>query len=50
VVHLRRDGDRSAYTAVFPTVEAGDYTVWQHDGRPHAVITVRGGEVTEHHM
>lgn len=50
VVHLRRDGDRSAYTAVFPTVEAGDYTVWRHDGRPHAVITVRGGEVTEHHM
>ena len=50
VVHARRDRDRTAYTAVFPSVSAGDYTVWRRDGVPHAVVTIRGGEVTEHHM
>lgn len=50
VVHARRDRYRTAYTAVFPSVHAGDYTVWAHDGSPHAVVTIRGGEVTEHHM
>ncbi|HWM03319.1 MAG TPA: hypothetical protein VNP92_13385 [Actinophytocola sp.] len=47
VVHARRGGDRVAYTAVFPAVPAGDYTVWHHDGSVHATITVRGGEVTQ---
>ena len=50
VVHERRNGDRTGYTAVFPSVPAGDYTVWRHDGPAHAVITIRGGEVTEHRM
>jgi hypothetical protein len=50
VVHARRDRHRIAYTAVFPSVVAGDYTVWHRDGSPHAVVTVRGGAVTEHHM
>jgi hypothetical protein len=50
VVHARRDRYRTEYTAVFPSVEAGDYTVWHRDGSAHAVITITGGEVTEHHM
>lgn len=50
VVHARRGRDRTAYTAVFPSVAAGDYTVWRRDGAPHAVVTIRGGAVTEHHM
>jgi hypothetical protein len=50
VVHPRQDRYRTEYTAVFPSVPAGDYTVWHHDGSPHAVITIHGGEVTEHHM
>lgn len=50
VVHARQDRYRTAYTAVFPAVAEGDYTVWQHDGSPHAMVTIRGGEVTEHHM
>ena len=50
VVHARRDRYRTAYTAVFPSVLEGDYTVWHRDGSPHAVVTIRGGEVTEHHM
>jgi hypothetical protein len=45
-VHARRAGERVAYTAVFPALVAGEYTVWRHDGPPHACITVRGGEVT----
>jgi hypothetical protein len=49
-VHARRNRDLTAYTAVFPSVPAGDYTVWHHDGTPHAMITIRGGEVTEHRM
>jgi hypothetical protein len=49
-VHVRRSADLTAYTAVFPSVPAGDYTVWHHDGTPHAMITIRGGEVTEHRM
>jgi hypothetical protein len=50
VVHARTDRYRTAYTAVFPSVPAGDYTVWRLDGLPDTVITVRGGEVTEHHL
>jgi hypothetical protein len=50
VVHARRDRYRTAYTAVFPSVPEGDYTVWRRDGSPHAVVSIRGGEVTEHHM
>lgn len=50
VVHARQDRYRTAYTAVFPAVSEGDYTVWRRDGSPHAMVTIRGGEVTEHHM
>lgn len=50
VVHARNDRHRTAYTAVFPSVTAGDYTVWRLDGSPDTVVTVRGGEVTEHHL
>ena len=45
-VHVRRSGDQIAYTAVFPSVKAGDYTVWHPDGWAYAEVTVRGGEVT----
>ena len=48
VVHARRDRDVvMAYAAVFPAVQAGEYTVWNLDGSPHAVITVHGGQVTQ---
>jgi fatty acid/phospholipid biosynthesis enzyme len=50
VVHARRDGHRTSYTAVFPSVPAGRYTVWSSDGNPGAVVTIQGGEVTEHHL
>jgi hypothetical protein len=50
VVHARRDRCRTAYTAVFPSVPAGDYTVWRGDGSPHSVVTIQGGGVTELHL
>jgi hypothetical protein len=49
VVHARTDGRRTGYTAVFPSVPAGDYTIWRHDGGPQASVTIQGGRVTEHH-
>jgi hypothetical protein len=50
VVHARHDRYRTAYTAVFPSVPEGDYTVWGRDGSAGAVVTIRGGEVTELHL
>lgn len=50
VVHARHSRSHVAYTAVFPSVPAGEYTVWRHDGSPHAVLTIHGGQVTQHSM
>jgi hypothetical protein len=50
VVHARTNRHHVAYTAVFPQVPAGDYTVWQRDGSPHGTVTILGGQVTQHHM
>jgi hypothetical protein len=49
VVHARRIRRRTAYPAVFAGVASGDYAGWQRDGFPHAVVTIRGREVTEQH-
>jgi hypothetical protein len=50
VVHARRGSGQVAYAAVFPSVPAGDYTVWHSDGGPHATVTIHGGRVTQHDM
>jgi len=50
VVHARQGIDGVAYTAVFPAVTAGDYTIWHHDGTPRATVTIHGGQVTEHDL
>jgi hypothetical protein len=51
VVHPRRDRDVvKAYSAVFPSVPAGEYTIWNLDGSPYKVITVQGGQVTQIEM
>jgi hypothetical protein len=48
-VHARSNRHGTAYTAVFPAVPAGDYTIWRHDGSAQGNVTIRGGHVTEHH-
>jgi hypothetical protein len=48
-VHARRSGQGTTYSAVFPSVPAGEYTVWHHDGTPQGWVAIRGGQVTEHH-
>ena len=37
------------YAAVFPSLRAGDYTVWRHKGadEPITTVTITGGSVTE---
>jgi hypothetical protein len=50
VVHARRGPGGVAHTAVFPSVPAGDYTVWRGDGTPYATVTVTGGQVTQHDL
>lgn len=47
-VHARQGRSGVRYTAVFPAVPAGDYTVWYHDGTPEGMVTIQGGQVTEH--
>ncbi|HET9142858.1 hypothetical protein [Actinophytocola sp.] len=48
-VHARQNRHGTSYSAVFPAVPAGDYTIWRHGETPEASVTVRGGEVTEYH-
>jgi hypothetical protein len=48
VSHARQGRHGTAYTAVFPSVPAGDYTIWHPDGDAKAHVTVHGGQITEH--
>ncbi len=43
----RRGDGQSQYAAVFPALEAGDYTVWDPEGEPTDRITVAGGSVSQ---
>jgi len=49
-VHARRWPGGVGHTAVFPSVPAGDYTVWRDDGTPYAIVTIHGGQVTQHDL
>jgi hypothetical protein len=49
VVHARRARHGVTYSAVFPSVPAGKYTIWRHDDTPQGCVTIHGGQVTEHH-
>ena len=49
VVHARHGRHGTGYTAVFPSVHAGDYTIWRPEGSVKARVTVHGGQITEHH-
>jgi hypothetical protein len=49
-VHARHNQHGTSFSAVFPSVPAGEYTVWGSDDTPAAKVVVRGGYVTEHHL
>ena len=48
VVHARQGQLGTGYTAVFPSVPAGEYTIWRPEGGAKAAVTVHGGQITEH--
>ncbi|HEX3784582.1 MAG TPA: hypothetical protein VHX38_33395 [Pseudonocardiaceae bacterium] len=50
VVHARQVGSAVVYAAVFPSVKAGDYTVWHDESTPAGRVTILGGHVTEYRL
>jgi hypothetical protein len=49
-VHPRRAPAGTVYSAVYPALGAGEYTLWRDEHTPEATITIRGGQITEHHL
>jgi hypothetical protein len=49
-VHPRRAPAGVVYSAVYPALAAGEYTLWRDEHTPEATITIRGGQVTEHRL
>lgn len=47
VVHERRNRHGVQYSAVFPHVLAGTYTVWPDATTPGGQVTIHGGHVTD---
>jgi len=46
-VHERTTRERSRLTAIFGSLPAGDYVVWEDAGTDGPVVTVRDGAVAE---
>lgn len=48
-VRERRGPAQTRYAAVFPTLRAGDYTIWCHKGEAEVAgtVTITGGEIAE---
>lgn len=49
-VHPRRTRSGTVYSAVYPSLTEGEYTLWRNETTPEATIAIRGGHVTEHHL
>ena len=49
-VHPRRAPAGIIYSAVYPSLAAGEYTLWRDERTPEATITIRGGQVTEYRL
>jgi hypothetical protein len=49
-VHPRRAPAGTVYSAVYPSLMAGEYTIWRDGHTPEATIVIRGGHITEHHL
>lgn len=48
MVHPRHVGAEVLFTAVYPAISAGVYTIWRDATTPQATVTIRGGEVAEY--
>ncbi len=46
-VHERVVGGRTVFTAIFPSLDEGEYTIWSDDPMPSTNVTIVGGQVTE---
>jgi hypothetical protein len=49
-VHPRRTRAGRIYSAVYPALAVGEYTIWRDADTPEATVVIRGGQVTEHHL
>ena len=49
-VHPRRTPAGTVYSAVYPALAEGEYTLWRDATTPEATVTVRGGQVTQHRL
>jgi hypothetical protein len=49
-VHPRRTPAGTVYSAVYPALTAGEYTLWRDESTPEARVTIRGGQVTQHRL
>jgi hypothetical protein len=47
-VHPRRAPAGTVHSAVYPTLTAGEYTIWRDHSTPEATVTIRSGQITEH--
>jgi hypothetical protein len=50
VVRPRLAGLAIRYAAVFPSLDAGEYTVWRDASAAAGTVTVHGGRVAEFHL
>lgn len=49
VVRRRDSGSATVFAAVYPDLQAGDYTVWRDTGTQATTATVAGGSVSSCH-
>jgi hypothetical protein len=47
-VHPRRTSAGTVYSAVYPSLPEGEYTIWRDADTVETTVTITGGEVTEH--
>lgn len=43
----RKVNGRSIFAGIFPSLHAGDYTLWSLDGEAAVEVTIVGGQVSE---
>jgi hypothetical protein len=48
-VRQRHMATVTKYAAVYPDLQAGQYTIWRDGHRPAATVTVTGGQVSNCH-